>query len=428
MAGFRLSLSAVAAVGALLAGPSIALAQEQCLSFRDSLNTTIERAPEIAAAQARSAEAEAALREARALRRPQVSTFGRGAVGDNGLSTSQIENQYGIRVSQRVYDFGDSGFALAAAQAEIDQQTSLENRERLSAARTVAEAYLTRLEAMAMIAVISERRDYFARQQAAVDALLAQGGATRAESAQIAAELAQAEAEMLDLQSIADRAGIRIAEYTGVSIALCDIDALENSVARAMSALPSVEAAVDAALNANPDIAARQASVRTLEAQRDRERNARLPVIELVGIVSYAYDDLTEDWNTRDRLGVDVSVPLYTGDAIGARGDQAQARLRGEEYALRAQQRDVREEAQISYRRQLSLRAQYLRRQAVADSQLAYFEAISGEFQFGLGTLPDLVEARLGFEQAELNVVRARFNLMREQLGLLHLTAQLLED
>lgn len=428
MAGFakRYLLICTALAGLSLAAPAYGQPQETCLTFADGLGLAVDGAPEIDAAQARSAGAEAALREARALRRPQVSTFGRAAAGDNGLSSSAIENQYGLRVSQRVWDFGDSRLALAAASSELDQQEYLEEMARLNAARTLADAYLLRLEAQAMINVIAERREYFRRQQSSVDALLAQGGATRAESAQIAAELAQAEAEMLELQSIYDRAGIRITEYTGHFADLCSASALEADISAAMTPLATIDDAINAALTANPSIAARRASVRGLEAERERENRARLPIVELVGVMAYTYDDNREDWETRDRVGVDVSVPLYTGSAINARSDQAQARLASEEAGLHAAQRDVREEAQITFRRQLSLNAQLQRREAVAQSQQAYFDAISGEFQFGLGTLPDLVEARLGYEQAQLEVVRARYDLLREQISLLHLTAQLL--
>ncbi len=71
--------------------------------------------------------------------------------------------------------------------------------------------------------------------------------------------------------------------------------------------------------------------LRSREADRARQAGWRLPVVGLVGIVSYVYDDGSEDWDTRDRVGVDVSVPLYTGSALGARNDRARARLSQEE-------------------------------------------------------------------------------------------------
>ncbi len=425
MSGMR-SLAAITGA-VLLAGAqaSSVLAQDQCLALVDSLQLAADQAPEVAAAMARLDEAEADYREARSLQRPQVSTFGRSAVGDNGLTSNQLENQVGVRVSQRVWDFGDARLARDAARGRVEAREFDVTDQRQQAAALVAEAYLSKLEALAMINVISERRDYFSRQQQAVDTLLARGGATRAESAQIAAQLAEAEADVLELRFLADRASTRINEYTGLGTDLCGADQADYALDHYLQGVDTVDTAVSAALNGHPAIIARRGSVRSLEAQSARERRARLPIVDLVGIVSYVYDDTREDWEARDRLGVDVSVPLYSGDAIGARQDRAAARLSQEENGLRALQRSVREDAEIAFRRLLSLQAQLVRREAVADSQQAYFEAIAGEFEFGLGTLPDLVDARLGYEQALLDVVGTRHALLRQKLELMRLTARL---
>ena len=96
-----------------------------------------------------------------------------------------------------------------------------------------------------------------------------------------------------------------------------------------------------------------------------------------------------------------------------------------EESGLRSLQRDLREQAEIAFRRSISLRAQLVRREAVARSQYEYFDAISGEFDFGLGTLPDLIDARLAYERAELDVIGARYSLLRQQLELMGLTARM---
>lgn len=401
------------------------LAEDTCLSLERSLSLAIARAPEVDAARAVVDEAEAGLREAESLNRPQVSSFGRTASGDSGLTTNQQDNQLGLRVSQRLWDFGDARLARDAARGQIQQSESGVQQQQVLAAGIVAEAYLAKLEAEAMIGVISERRDYFRRQQDSVDSLLSRGGATRAESAQIAAQLAQAEADVLELGFLVERSSTRIAEYTGMTPDLCGAELAGRAMDRALHGLDTIEAVVSASLADNPQIAARRGAVRSLEAQSMRERRSRLPVVNLVGIVSYVYDDARDDWDTRDRLGVDVSVPLFTGDALGARQDRVRARLVQEENSLRAVRRDIREEAEIAFRRLISLEAQLIRREAVEDSQRLYFEVISNEFEFGLGTLPDLVDARLAYEHAMMQVVGARHEVLRQKLDLMRLTARI---
>jgi protease secretion system outer membrane protein len=274
--------------------------------------------------------------------------------------------------------------------------------------------------------VTAERRDYFARQRDAVTDLLSRGGATRADRAQIEAQLAGAQADAMDLHFGAERAATRIREYTGrPADTLCAGEAAAADLDAALAGLDTLDAAVGDALADNPQVSARLSAIRSLEARLDRERRSRLPVIEAEGIVSYVYDDQREDWEGRDRIGVDVSVPLYAGNALGARRDRAAARLALEESGLRAVQRELRERAEIAFRRAISLEAQLVRREAVARSQAEYFDAIAGEFEYGLGTLPDLVDARLDFEQAQVDVISARYELLRQKLELLRLTGRM---
>jgi outer membrane protein TolC len=410
-------------------GPGVAAQQgepDACLGFQQALALATARAPEVSAAEARRDRARADLREARSLRRPQVSTFGRTATGDNGLTSNQLENQVGLQVSQRLFDFGDAGLAEQEATELLGQRQFEIREQQLAVAYTLAEAYLTRLEALEMIEVIDQRRSYFERQRDAVTDLLETGGATRADRAQIEAQLAGADADVLDLRFTADRAFTRVREYTQRQGAvLCPRNMAGNDMERALSGLGTLDRVVAAALHENPQIQARLSSIRSLEAGLSRARRNHLPVIEAVGIVSYVYDDTREDWEGRDRIGVDVSVPLYTGRALDARRDRARADIALEQSALRISQRELREQTEIAFRRQMSLQAQLVRREAVAASQEDYFDAIAGEFDFGLGTLPELIDARLEHERAELDVISARYALLRQKVELLHLTGRL---
>lgn len=408
----------------MASSPAAAQAQS-CMSLSELMRVGIGQSPEVAVAQSRLDQAEADIDEARSLRRPQVTSFGRTGVGDTGLTSSQIENQVGVRVSQRVYDFGDSRLAINAAEFNSESLAYSLASQEAQTAFTIAFAYLAGLEAGEMIGVISERRDYFARQEAAITELLARGGATRAERAQVSAQRAEAEADVLELQSQQQQAESRLRAYTGLLVNTCAVGPVTGELEGGLAGLSSVDLLWDAVFSRNPEIAAAQRAVRSLDAQRERERRERLPVIDVVGISSYTYDDQREDWEARDRVGIDVSVPLYTGNAIGARRDRAQARLQQSENELRQLQRDLGERAEVSYRRVLALEAQLSRRQDVAQNQREYFEAIEGEFEFGLGTLPDLVEARLAYESAALDVVRLQFELARERLELLLLADRL---
>jgi len=86
------------------------------------LNLASLNSPTVAIAQADLDVAQAELIDAKSLRRPQVSAFTRSGFGDEGLVNTAIENQVGLRASQRIFDFGDSRLAREAAEEEIIAQ------------------------------------------------------------------------------------------------------------------------------------------------------------------------------------------------------------------------------------------------------------------------------------------------------------------
>jgi len=119
------------------------------------------RDPSVLLAQAERVAADADLAEARSLYRPQVSTFARTGVGDVGLVDSALQNQIGLRASQRVYDFGDARFAREAAQFSQTATRYAEEEAKTEAALQTGIAALNALEAQERIAISQERASYF---------------------------------------------------------------------------------------------------------------------------------------------------------------------------------------------------------------------------------------------------------------------------
>lgn len=67
-------------------------------------------------------------------------------------------------------------------------------------------------------------------------------------------------------------------------------------------------------------------------------------------------------------------------------------------------------------------------RASVEDRKFEQFEAAEIEFDAGLKTSPDLVEDRLDYEQARIELIRVKYALLTERLNLLALTGQLGHD
>jgi len=392
-----------------------------CLPIAEAMQAAASASPDVAVAQAQIAGAKADLRLAQSLSRPQVSSFARTQTGDGGLTGNAIDNQIGLRASQRLWDFGDARYAREAATRRVGAAEQTQLSIEADAARRVALSYISALEAHERKDVTREREDYFRRQLVALENALEIGGATRSEVAEVAARLAEAEAERFEIEFQIEQSTLQVATDVNRSVSLC----YDRSPVLPAAADGFSDMETDLALVTNPNIEAARKTLGSLKANQERAKRERLPVVDVVAIGSYAYLDQFNTWEFRDRIGVDVSVPIFSGSALNARSQAADAEVARARADLIRQRRQLREDILITRRRALSLYAQSVRRASVEDRKLEQFEAAEIEFDAGLKTLPDLVEDRLDYEDARLELIRVKYALLTERLNLLALTGQL---
>jgi len=421
-ASFWLLPAFIATSAAQSAGVDLA----ECLSFNQALDLAAKNDPGIRIAQAELSSVETDLTEAKALRRPQVSAFSRYGVGDEGLVNSAIENQFGLRASQRLIDFGDSRLAREAAQEAIYAQENLVLSAEQDVVLRAGLSYIDWLEARAQLEATVERADYFARELSTLKRALESGGATMAEVAEISAEKAQSESDRFELEYELSRAQIALRIATRSDQALCTsqlpiIEASLNPLAEGAQAQNYTANAVAS----NPGVKALQRTAQKLDLEAEREKRSRLPIIEAVGIASYTSDDIFGSYQFRDRLGVDVSVPLYTGSMLKARQNRALAEARKARGDLDQRKQDLEMQTVTTYRRVLLLRAQSGRRDAVTEFRQTEFDAVQNGYENGIGTLPELVDSRLQLENAKLRQIGTQFLYLREALTLKSLTGSL---
>ena len=412
----------LASVAAFALAP-VALAQDKaCLGLGDVMSLSARTSPEVATRKALRREAEAEVTSARSLFRPQISTFARTGTGDVGLVDSTIQSQVGLRVTQRLFDFGNARLSREAAKAGADASEYEVKAAEITAAHEAAGTLLQLLNAGRAIEATQLRREYFQQQLSVVERLLEAGAATLSERAEVAAELAEAEAFYEELQFQKESASTRLGIYTGSSLPPCAETELAAEISALTAELSDIDTATQLALEHKPELDALSANASSLSALERREKRNWLPVISAVGISSYASSGNGRDYELQDRIGVDVTVPLYSGSALSAERDKAGAQESAARSRLSGARRQVDEDVRVTFQRILSLGAQLKNRETVEARTREQFEAAEREYEAGTRTLPDLVEARLKYEDTTLRRIAMSFDLMRQKLILLNLT------
>ena len=420
----RAVVAMVAIVAAAALSP-VQAASSACLDFDVALSLARERDPEVAAARAERDIAAADLKESRSLYKPQFSAFGRTGVGDVGVIDSVFQNQIGLRASQRVFDFGDARYARLESAANVRAGEETIRSNQIDASLEAGLAYIDALDARARLSTTEQRTLYFERQLAALDAVIGIGGATRSERAEVAAELAEAQAFALEMRFLADSAKIQLDISTGAEPDVCSLENVEVFIDRMFADVGTIEDAVSSALAANPAVLALENRAESIEAARKRELRSRWPVISLVGIAAYSSTSADSDFELQDRVGIDITVPLYSGSAVSARADKAAARSAAARSEVSRLQRQLQEQVDILYQRIRAMREQLARREEAEDESKKQLEAAVIEYDSGARTLPDLIDVRLQYERLAIAKIALRHDLLRRKLELLAITSRL---
>ena len=416
----------VAAMAATLLLPlSFAQTPDGCMGLRQAMELASKSDPAVATSQAREREADANIQDAKSLYRPQLSAFARTGIGDVGLIDSAIQNQIGLSASQRVIDFGDARFARRAARFDRDASGFDTLNARDQAASEVAAAVFDILESAEAITFTERRRSYFKDQLSAIEAVLDSGGATVSERAEISAQLANAEAFFLDLQSNKKQAETVLQIAVGGIFSMCEAPLLEAEFSTIGKDLGTIEAVTEKAISRSPQLQARKARSDSLEEVRKREARARLPVISVVGSAAFS-SGVDGDFELQERVGLDVTVPILSGRSLTARSNRASARRSAAVSEVAEMQRQLEEDVRLSFQRILFLEAQLITRKEFEARSLELLEFATFEYEAGTRALPELVDARLDYEQAGLQRIGIKFDLLRERLRLLSLTSSLL--
>lgn len=395
-----------------------------CIGLTGAMELAAANDPAVATSQARRREAKAGVDEANSLFRPQISGFARTGLGDVGLIDSAIQNQVGLSASQRIIDFGDARLARRAAALGVDASDHDIRFAKQQAASSVSGTLLDILEAQEAIEFTAARQQYFRDQLDAIESVLDQGGSTISERAEVAAQLANARSFLLDLKSRYERAQTIFEIETGAPANICAGPIVEAELKTLGVQIETVEASVERALLDAPELKGLRARADSLAKQSERERRARLPIISVVGSVAYSSVG-GGNFEVQERVGLDVSVPLYSGNAIGARSRRATARQAAAKSEVAERRRELEEEVRVSFRRILSLEAQIITSQDFEDRSKELLEFAQIEYEAGTRTLPNLVDTRIEYEQAGLRRIGVKYEKLREQLRLLTITGSL---
>lgn len=389
-------------------------------TLKDALTIAWTTNPELAAARARQQALEETPEQARSVGRLTVETS--SDLGYDRLAYGRSSSA-SITANLPIWTGGRVPTAVHAAIGEV----------------TAGAARLRDAEAAVLERVIGAYADLLYNQQAAevarvgierLDGQVAEarsrfvlGQATRTDVAQLEAQRASVAANLADAEGALAAARANYRAIVGE-----DAGNLVAEVAPS-SLLPRTLAdARTAAENANPLILAQRHIVTASAARVDQVRAERAPEISLAGGYGRGFQVADGDWRGFENAasaGLTLRMPLLTGGLVPSRVRQAEAVWRAERFQADAVAREALRGTEAAWS---ALAAAEARLRASLEGQAAAHLALKGvraEYGFGLRSTIDILVADQSLRASQLDVARARADVLTNQAALLRATGQL---
>ncbi|MFO1375702.1 MAG: TolC family protein [Steroidobacteraceae bacterium] len=414
---------------ALLLVMAPALARAGALD--DFYRAVVAADPRLAIASASQDVAEAQRRQALAELLPQASaqaSLTRTRQERSGLVDSDPVyydgERYSINLQQPIFDA--RRFKLyQASRVRVSQSAHEESGTRSEVRYDTIDRYLAALSAAERLRLARQEEETAATQQAQVESLFkrqmtkvtdlmtVQARADGLRAGRLRAEAAY----QVALDALAELAGQPVTVLAGLeeSAVLPPVDDTLAAVEeRAAAVNENVQALRDAAVRAGHDLGAARAR--------------RLPVLGLQLAAqrsNIGYENSLLPRTETGVVGVNVTLPLFTGGALSAMVGETRARRRIADLELESGLRQARVATRSAWLQLRSLESQVAAAHRAVESGAKAVEANEKGYRLGVATLVDVLDARRDAFAAERDYADVRHEYLRQWALLAELTGTL---
>ncbi|MFC0266621.1 TolC family outer membrane protein [Kushneria aurantia] len=340
-----------------------------------------------------------------------------GGAAASGGDDNYVGESVQLQATQSLFN-ATNWYQLETAERQTAQQALTLRADRQQLLYNVAEAYFEVLRARELLDTLRaeelavERQLEQVRQQFDVGIV----AATDVYEAQATFDLTRA-------QRIAQESTLRVnfealEQLTGKQYA--SIDGLTEAMPVERPEPSAPQAWVDMASTQNLDVLAARAGVEIARSRLDVSRAGHLPTVS--AFANYSYSDNNRDalrgHNEENQIGVEASIPIYTGGSTSAQVRQSTWSLEQTQYqqtsALRSAIQQVRSFYAQSVNNVLTVQAQ---QRAIESSRSALIATRNG-YQAGTRTIVDVLQAQQSLFSAIANYAEARYNYVLNMLSL----------
>ena len=363
------------------------------------------------------------------------------AKADADIAVSRLYPQVNLQVSSsknyaneagRLSDYYGQRANLSARQAILDLASYYRfDSARYAAKQAESEAHLARMQLTAQLIdsyleglqsddemeQLWGEKEVATQQVARLLAMFQMQMAKVTDLSEATAYLQQLETRQIDVANKADAARIKLRELSGRDPGELAVLTRSN-----FPVVPYDENYwVRSALDGNPDILARTEAVKVSRSTLSSARAEHYPQLSFLMQRNESNQDI--DNLPRREFGVNVvglelRIPIYEGGRVNANMTSALAQLNIAQQQLEATRRTVERDIRLVF---ASALANHARIESTTNQVNAMQQSVTAQevgFDLGVVTVIDVLDARRRLFKARLDLAKARYDFLRDLMGL----------
>ncbi|WP_410477023.1 TolC family outer membrane protein [Klebsiella sp. 141203] len=328
-----------------------------------------------------------------------------------------------VTLTQPLFDYE----AYAKYKTGVAQSLMADEKYRskyLDLAVRVISAYVSVAYAKDQIALAEAQKAAYKEQLALNDRLMSAGEGTVTDVAETQARYSLAEAQVIEARDVLDSAQRELEVIIGIP--LDQLDALQTLRQGKFQVSPLRFTAFDdwqkLAMERNPQLASSRHGVDAARYDVERNRAGFMPQVQLYA--SHSENDSSSD-NTvnqkyrTDSVGVQVSMPIYSGGGVAASTRQAAARYGQAKYELDAQVGSIMNDLRKQFNQCISSQAKLRAYELAVKSATTQVEATRQSVLAGQRVNVDVLNAEQQLYAAQRDLAEAKYTYIKAWITLL---------
>lgn len=328
-----------------------------------------------------------------------------------------------VTLTQPLFDYE----AYAKYKTGVAQSLMADEKYRskyLELAVRVISAYVSVAYAKDQIALAEAQKAAYKEQLALNDRLMTAGEGTVTDVAETQARYSLAEAQVIEARDVLDSAQRELEVIIGIP--LDQLDAMQTLRPGKFQVSPLRFTAFDdwqkLAMERNPQLASSRHGVDAARYDVERNRAGFMPQVQLYA--SHSENDSSSD-NTvnqkyrTDSVGVQVSMPIYSGGGVAASTRQAAARYGQAKYELDAQVGSIMNDLRKQFNQCISSQAKLRAYELAVKSATTQVEATRQSVLAGQRVNVDVLNAEQQLYAAQRDLAEAKYTYIKAWISLL---------